>query len=220
MTAPTSTPNFGFPCPSGDSMADLGLHMQNLAKLFDDQGHTQQEALLAALNRPTAIWSMSADVVSTGGAFLGMNFDQLIFSNYANALGNNSPLLPVGYPGIYKIGFCGAVIQAATVNVGTGRNGYIQVTNTQALGKIFTYDSPFFSCATVESNTGGEDLQMQGTFVLPEFKYSAAQGGSEAWIEVGYRATLGGGGGNVSLKAGCRLYLMYISAGDQVEVVS
>jgi hypothetical protein len=220
MTAPTSTPNFGFPCPSGDSMADLGLHMQNLAKLFDDQGHTQQEALLAALNRPTAIWSMSADVVSTGGAFLGMNFDQLLFSNYANALASNSPLLPVGYPGIYKIGFCGQVIQAATVVAGQSRNGYIQVTNVGQAGHIFTYDSPFFSCSTVETNTGGEDLLVEGTFVLPEFKYSPSLGGCEAWIEVGYRATLGGGGGNVSLKAGTRLYLMYLSAGDQVEVVS
>jgi len=225
----TLSPIYKFPCPDDEDMANLGLYMEDLALKLDAEMQARRSGLLEALNRPTALWSLAADVTSNSSALIFSNLNyNLLFSNYPMAIAGQKPLPPVGRPGWYHFGFYGRVEQVATVVAAQSRNFAVRVSTYNggiAPGTIADFNSQFYLAATVESNTAGatgsENFIVRGMVELPSFPASTFHsGGALAIVETWYKATLGGGGGNVSLKAGSILWLTFLGEGDQVEVVS
>jgi hypothetical protein len=198
-------------------MDDLALYLQTLAFAIDTDLDSIRNGLRGALNRPTALWTRTTDLVlAVDSSTFGFSYESLVFSNYPNAFDNGvSPRPPIGVAGWYRFGFYGRITQAAAVVVGTTRD-YAQRINSQGLSTVFSFTTDYFQDTTMESNTGGENLQCEGTVYLPALT-DAQQALTR--IESSVKVTLGGGGA-VSLKAGCILFLTYLGAGDLVRVVT
>jgi len=58
---------------------------------------------------------------------------------------------------------------------------------------------------------------LEGTILLPDLPTVVGSSGSDVFLQLNFNATLGGGG-NVSLLAGCVMWATFVTEGDQVEV--
>jgi hypothetical protein len=203
-------------------MAALALTMEDLAMKFDAEMMLLQSGLQAGLNRPTGIWQTTADnTCAVNCTFIGFGNWSQVFANYPRSQNGaaGAPAPPIHTPGWYRFGMYGRVVQAAAVVAGSQRNGAIRFEPVMGPGTGFGFSSDIYQGSTVESNTGGENLLIQGTAEFPDLPINSITGTADLNMIVYFNAVLSGGGA-VALQAGATAWLTYLGTGDQVTVVT